>query len=259
MIETQSKSLVYDECESSSEIEKDEEEKENKVDEISQTQLTKSVSLTKINTSFSSKNSNEMIQSKSHFVRNISSKPRISINNEEEINNIPTNPLNCIEIKSCNTYSPNSKKEKLLASSQGIFGKTKVKSTYEEMHLFQNEFEKISIFKKYFPNNNFTQIQKRIQKNKEKTYQQKKSKANRDALFKKYSQYTFYCIDMHQKINNLENKKTKVKIFDGNKKLSIEKMKNKTFLNMIASLIKRKKEKNFKKKWWQMLGNIFKS
>lgn len=127
---------------------------------------------------------------------------------------------------------------------------------------FELIFEKIGIFRKYFPKNSFTSIQKRYNERNPGVRLNKK-KMNE---LKKYSQFTFSTdklYDMIKKKSGIRKstRKNNTRVTmekDGVKQdtQKIDKMDN--FVKLVSRIMKTQKEKNKKGKWYAPIVRIVK-
>ena len=123
---------------------------------------------------------------------------------------------------------------------------------------FEWIFEKIGIFRNYFPKNSFTSIQKRYNERNPGVRLNKK-KMNE---LKKYSQFTFSAeklYDMIKKKSGIrksrKNNTTRITLDkDGTQK--IDKMDK--FVKLVSRIMKTQKEKNMKGKWYAPIVRIVK-
>lgn len=196
-------------------------------------------------------------------------KPRISINNNEEISN------NILKFKESPMSSPKNilinasltreitKEEREFAdnnSEPSLRIKKRKKEIEEEEHESHihgslgliDGFDKMHEFKKYFPHNNFSYVQKNYNEKHAHLFSNKK-KINE---LKKYFQYTFNPLLMYQKI-----KKQKEMMRMSKKKPYLahcSREKSKTFIDLFSNLMKTTRDKKSKRKWYNPILKLFK-
>ena len=127
---------------------------------------------------------------------------------------------------------------------------------------FEFIFEKIGIFRKYFPKNSFTLIQKRYNERNPGVRLNKK-KMNE---LKKCSQFTFFAEKLYDMIKkksvirkSTRKNNTRITLEKDGAKQEIQKIdKMDNFVKLVSQIMKTQKEKNKKGKWYAPIVRIIK-